>query len=87
MSPTPQQIEAAKKANAHNLAMLKDLLEHDGWKLLEAQVRKTAADQFTKMRNAGSQDDLLKHTYTYMAMLDLLDSPHLLIKVLTGASK
>lgn len=64
------------------LEALQSLLHHPGWVIVTEQAKKTAAQQMSLMRNAPSQDELLKHTYTYMAVTDLLEVPSLLMKPL-----
>lgn len=64
------------------LEALQSLLHHPGWAIVTEQAKKTAAQQMSLMRNAPNQDALLKHTYTYMAVTDLLEVPSLLMKPL-----
>lgn len=64
------------------LEALQSLLHHPGWAIVTDQMKRNAASQMALMRNATSQDLLLKHTYTYMAVQDLLEVPSLLMKPL-----
>ena len=61
---------------------LQSLLNHPGWHLLRDQMGRTAADQLARMRNAPTQDDLLKATYTYMAVTDMQAAPEVMMKPL-----
>ena len=58
------------------------LVRHPGWERLAARIRAQADNQMTKMRNAASQEELLKATYTYLALHDLPEAPTLLIRTL-----
>lgn len=64
------------------LEALQSLISHPGWHIIADQIKRTADSEFSKMRNAAVQDELLRHTYTYMALLDLLKVPELLMKPL-----
>lgn len=64
------------------LEALQSLLQSPGWQILSDQIRRTAASQMDKMRNAASQESLLRHTYTFMALQDVLAVPDLLMKPL-----
>lgn len=64
------------------LEAYQSLVQHPGWELLAKRIRATAEESLRQMKGAQSQDMLLKHTYTYMAQLDMLESPAMLIRVL-----
>ena len=61
---------------------LQSLLQHPGWHLLKDQMGRTAAQALSEMRNAKCQDDLLKATYTYMAVTDMQSAPEVMMKPL-----
>ncbi len=61
---------------------LQSLLQHPGWHLLQDQMRRNAAQALSQMRNAKTQDDLLKHTYTYMAVSDMMTAPDVMMQPL-----
>lgn len=61
---------------------LQGLLQHPGWHLLQDQMRKTAASELAKMRNADNQDAMLKATYTYIAVTDMMSAPDVMMKPL-----
>ena len=72
---TPREAE-------NNLEALTALNKHPGSALsLEHTKPRTENDRST-LRHSRSQDDLLKHTYTYMALADLPNAPALLASVL-----
>jgi hypothetical protein len=72
---TPREAE-------NNLEALMALNKHPGWALLVEHLKARAENEMSAMRNSPSQDDLLKHTYTYMALADLPNAPALLASVL-----
>lgn len=59
---------------------LQSLVRHPGWEILAAQIRASADVAMQKMRNGTTQDELLKNTYTYMALADLPTAPEVMIK-------
>ncbi len=61
------------------IATLRDFLKHPGWDLLSSRMRKVADSALTGMRNYKTQDDLHKHTFTYLANLDMIEAPKLLL--------
>lgn len=61
---------------------LQGLVRSPGWAILTKRIKAQSDVQMTLMRNAKSQDELLKATYTYMALADLPDAPAILIKTL-----
>lgn len=65
-----------------NLEALQHLANHPGWQVLLAHLKGRSDSEMAQMRNAKSQDELLKHTYTYMALADLPNAPALLAGVL-----
>lgn len=64
------------------LEALMALDKHPGWLMLVDHLKKRSDMEMSAMRNAKSQDELLKHTYTYMALADLPNAPKLLGSVL-----
>lgn len=64
------------------LEALQSLVRHPGWQIVVQQARRNIEASLAKMRNAKDSDELLKHTYTYMAVHDLLEVPDLLMKPL-----
>lgn len=61
---------------------LQSLLQHPGWHLLQDQMRKVSQAELAKMRNAPNQDALLRATYTYMAVTDMMSAPDVMMKPL-----
>lgn len=61
---------------------LQSLLQHPGWHLLQDQMRRNANVALAEMRNAKTQEDLLRHTYTYMAVTDMVSAPDVMMKPL-----
>lgn len=59
---------------------LQGLLRHPGWDILARQIKASADVAMQSMRNAPTQDELLKHTYTYIALADLPTAPEVMIK-------
>jgi hypothetical protein len=59
------------------------LASSPGWKYLTARIKGQCDAQMQTMRNAKSQEELLKATYTYLALHDLPEAPEMLIRVLT----
>lgn len=64
------------------LEALMALDKHPGWLMLVDHLKKRSDMEMSAMRNAKTQDELLKHTYTYMALADLPNAPKLLGSVL-----
>lgn len=64
------------------LEALQSLVHHPGWEALTRRMQAQADVQLGAMRNATSSDQLLKHTYTYMAITDMIAAPGVLIKTL-----
>jgi hypothetical protein len=54
-----------------------------GWEYLCKRLQAQCDQQMSVMRNAKSQEELLKATYTYLALHDLPEAPKMLIQVLT----
>ncbi len=61
---------------------LQSLLQHPGWHILHDQMGRNAASAMAQMRNAKGPDELLKHTYTYMAVTDMMTAPDVMMKPL-----
>lgn len=64
------------------LEALQQLKSSRGWETLTSRMKAQADAQLGYMRNATSADMLLKHTYTYMALTDLIEAPNVLIRTL-----
>lgn len=62
---------------------LQSLEHHPGWAIITAQLKRRADHEMVQMRNSTTQDSLLKHTYTYMALSDLPQAPRLLLEAMT----
>lgn len=75
-------LDAQREKAKLDLEALQGLVRHPGWQLLSDRIKAQAAQQLAAMRNAPTQDALLKHTYTYIALADLPDAPEVLIKTL-----
>jgi hypothetical protein len=58
------------------------LTRHPGWLLLVDHLQKRASASMSEMRNAKTSDELLRHTYTYMALADLPKAPEMLRDVM-----
>lgn len=54
---------------------LQSLLHHPGWEYVMKRMRVKADTAMQGMRGAKTQDDLLKHTYTYLAVTELVNDP------------
>lgn len=65
-----------------NLEALQDLDSHPGWSQVRAHLEGKISDALTKMQGAKSPDELLKHTYTYLALRETLGIPDLLQNML-----
>lgn len=76
------QFERNRELATQQLEALQGLLRHPGWEVLGGRVRAMAETQLAAMRNAKNSDELLRHTYTYMAFKDLLDAPEMLARTL-----
>ena len=63
---------------------LASLLRHPGWVLMSERIKGRAEQAMSDMRNAKSSDDLLRHTYTYMALQDLPSAPRIMVEVMTA---
>lgn len=61
------------------VATLRDFLKHPGWEMLSSRMKKVADASLQGMRNYKTQDDLHKHTFTYLANLDMVEAPRLLL--------
>ncbi len=70
-----------------DIEALQELAHSRGWRFLKDRLRKAADHELTRMKAAVVQDALLKHTYTYIALTDLIDSPEALLKALTSTQK
>lgn len=64
------------------LEALQGLVNHPGWEVLKTRIKAQADSQLGAMRNSSTSDVLLRHTYTYMAMTDLIEAPAVLIRTL-----
>lgn len=58
------------------------LEHHPGWKLLCDQIRKDAELALQAMRSSKTNDELIKHTHTYMTLLAVPDMPRKLYTTL-----
>lgn len=68
---------------AQDIEALQSLVRHPGWQFMIKQISNRKEFAMNSMRNAPTQDQLLKHTYTYMALADLAEAPDMLIKTFT----
>lgn len=66
---------------------LHSLVRHPGWARFAKRIEGQAENWMAAMRNAKQQEDLLKATYTYLALHDLTKGPDQLIAVLTEQLK
>lgn len=67
---------------AIQLEALQSLLQHPGWHIIEARIRGDLAQALARMKESKSSDELLRHTYTYIALGEILKTPELLMKPL-----
>lgn len=64
------------------LEALQQLVQSPGWQLLEQSARKQADNALALMRNAKTNDELVRASITYMAINDVMAAPNTLMKVL-----
>lgn len=73
---------AMKDDVEHQIEALQGLIRSPGWKFLEGHIERRASQMMSEMRNAPNQDALLKSTYTYIALKDVLTAPEVMLKPL-----
>lgn len=72
----------AKQQLEQEIEDYESLVHHPGWERLVARIKGNADTQMSKMRNAPSQEELLKATYTYLALHDLPQVPEVILTAL-----
>lgn len=71
--------------NKHDITLqveaLQSLLNHPGWQLVAQLATKQSDEAMKQMRNAKTNDELVRASITYMAIKDVVSAPELLLKV------
>lgn len=64
------------------LEALESLTRHPGWQIFKQQLDKEVETQLNFMRQAKSQEELLRFTYTYLALKNVVVAPDMMMKPL-----
>lgn len=73
---------AAQNTLKDQIEALQSLISHPGWEYMCGRITAQCEAQMSAMRNAPTQEALLKATYTYLALQDLTKAPQMLLGVM-----
>jgi hypothetical protein len=73
---------SAKQQVEIQLEAFQSLLQHPGFALYNEQIKAMTALALAEMKNAKNNEELAKHTYAYLLLLNVANIPEGMAKVL-----
>lgn len=65
--------------NERKILAMQQLIESEGWDILRQQIQKQVDVALASMRNAKTPDEIARHGMVYLAQLDTLSAPMMLL--------